>query len=64
MDVPRRFLTMAAILTIFAVGAIVRAIDHGARAVDIVSLCATAFGAGVAVGLIAAARRSEGAARG
>jgi hypothetical protein len=61
---PRRFYVMAAIFTIFVSGAVARASDHGARAVDLVTTCASAFGAGVAVGAIAASRRSEGAARG
>jgi hypothetical protein len=59
-----RFFAVAGLFTIFGLAAIIRASDHGARAVDLVGTCASAFGAGVAVGLIAAGRRSEGGARG
>ena len=49
MGASRRFIAVAALFTIFGLAAIVRASDHGARAVDLVGTCASAFGAGVAV---------------
>jgi hypothetical protein len=64
MRASSRFIAVAGLFTIFGLAAIVRASDHGARAVDLVGTCASAFGAGVAVGVIVASRRSEGAARG
>jgi hypothetical protein len=64
MRASTRFFAVAGLFTIFGLAAIVRASEHGVRAVDLVSTCASAFGAGVAVGVIAASRRSEAAARG
>ena len=53
----RRLYPVVGLFVVFLFGAVVQAVNHGSRAVDLVRACGSAAGLGVVVGLIVAARR-------
>jgi hypothetical protein len=62
MQSERRLYPIALLFVVFLLAAVVRASDHGARAVDLVGTSGAAGGIGVVVGLIVARRQIGGGA--